>query len=201
MFRVVNKVVVPPGGWRYTQPETRVTLESLTFDGLLYQIESHRKGNGIPLTKDWQLRVELELCQDPDVARINCGAPAQGPPIKDRKVDLTDVLRFMRVINEWGWKTKFKFVKQELAEARASVCETCPMNVVVSGCHGCAGVTRWMEELLPEDRRFPSKNINSCQICGCYLPLKIHIPLEINLKSKPSNAEFPEHCWMETEAP
>ena len=38
---------VPPGGWRYVQPETGVHFSSDTFDGLVAKVRPHREYKGL----------------------------------------------------------------------------------------------------------------------------------------------------------
>ena len=52
---------VPPGGWRYTQPETGVSFSSDNYDDLIRQIRPHREYKGLPV-ESVELDVQRQLC-------------------------------------------------------------------------------------------------------------------------------------------
>ena len=58
-----SRTTVPPGGFRYTQPETGVAIHAYSWNGLLNKVREHRLGNGLPIPANWQTEVELQLCQ------------------------------------------------------------------------------------------------------------------------------------------
>lgn len=176
-------------------------MTSNSLEGLVVQVKQHRLANGIPLEQGWIDELYDTLCQNPHVGARNCG-DAETLPKPERNIGLDDVLRFVRTINEWLWKEKFKLVSSELAHRRAVTCSQCPANIEVHGCLGCKGVTRRVAEMLLEDRIGIGDDygLKSCGVCGCYLPLKIHVPLAIALSSQPAmEDEWPANCWMVTE--
>lgn len=199
MLRILNKTDVPPGGWSYTEKNTGYEMTSLTLLGLFEQVEAHRKANGISYGAGWKLILEMEICAQ-DKMRRHCGEPAPaGPMDSERQFQMRDLGVFFRTIRRWVSKNRLAIVSKELVKSRAEVCRKCPKNMDIVGCSGCNGITRWAEEFLPEDRR-QIPGLKSCGVCGCYLPLKIQLPLEANLETSVPGDEFPDHCWMVTEA-
>lgn len=43
----LNPEIWPPGGWRYTQPETGCSFQSDTFLGLVAKVMEHRRTNNL----------------------------------------------------------------------------------------------------------------------------------------------------------
>lgn len=85
-------------------------------------------------------------------------------------------------------------VDPELAEKRASICSACPQNVR----------RKKVENKIAEGIRIGEEARNSlilrtshdhelkvCQSCGCYLPLKVWVPLK-----NQTEANFPDNCWV-----
>ena len=102
-----------------------------------------------------------------------------------------------------------KPVERRQAEARAAVCEGCPLNRVGWGKWWetaksyVADDIRKMLELkhrakleLPNER-----GLFMCQACGCLTRLKCWTPLEHIVNHTPSAtlAKFPPQCWIPKE--
>lgn len=192
-MRIIWSTAVPPDGWRYLQKNTGYRMTSMSLDDLMRQIKAHRLANGIPLEKDWQLKVEEEMCRT--LPPHYCGEPPPKPEVP-RQLHVRDLLRFLRAARSWLFGGG-KLVDAEMAQERMAICANCPENVRAEGCHGCEGVLRWLKELLPEERRTTvAGNLQSCRICGCSIALKTQLPLE----SSPSqDLSFPNHCWITQE--
>lgn len=88
-------------------------------------------------------------------------------------------------------------VASELAQQRASICAKCPQNVR----------RRKVENQIAEGIRIGEEarsnlllrtphdhELKVCESCGCYLPLKVWVPLR-----NQTNADFPENCWVRKE--
>lgn len=106
----------------------------------------------------------------------------------------------MRTLAEWLGEGGLP-VMREQAALRAKTCMECPHNWTqrVSLEMSVAKVIRDSNKVrsaigaeLDDESR-----IGTCGICGCYLPLKIWVPLK-HLAPKPG--EFPDHCWATKEA-
>ena len=49
-------------------------------------------------------------------------------------------------------------------------------------------------------RTLGMKSLKTCQLCSCYLPLKIFVPLEnLGVDEKEATEQFPSYCWMNLE--
>jgi hypothetical protein len=97
-----------------------------------------------------------------------------------------------------------KPVAQELADKRAAVCATCPLNVAPLWWEKSVEVAAMeMKRQLAARREMGlsvsvEKDLHMCRACGCCLPLKVHVPIEhirphTSLEQK---TKFPSHCWL-----
>jgi hypothetical protein len=60
-----NLVVIPPGGWRFTDPDTGLFIETSTYPGLLKKAKLHREYKQLSL-KDLPEMVETQICKKLD---------------------------------------------------------------------------------------------------------------------------------------
>jgi hypothetical protein len=97
-----------------------------------------------------------------------------------------------------------KAVPHELAEQRAAICATCPLN-------GKGGLLEYFTSAAAEKIRtqlairtdlqlstsFDSQ-LGTCTACMCFLPLKTHVPIEFVLKhtSDEVRTALDPRCWV-----
>ena len=87
------------------------------------------------------------------------------------------------------------------ADQRAAICLKCPHNkpdnweVVVGG---VASLARLQLELKSKMglQAWGEERLHTCELCGCYLRLKVHVPLEIARTNTPDWHQFPDFCWI-----
>ncbi len=219
----------PPGGYLFFEARTGWNAPGGSdFDGVVAAIIAHRKANP-RFEKEWatdQIDVENELDQY-TCARLNnnehyCDG---GPPasflkgLLPRRQSISQ--RFARAHVAGGvekiaggtgllldWLgSGGKPVAKELAEARASVCVTCPKNQE-------GGLSRFFtvpasemirkQLAIKNDMKLETSHdakLGVCGVCYCPLKLKVHTPIEyIKAHSKPEwVAEFPDFCWIKKE--
>jgi hypothetical protein len=63
MKRYGPKHTAPPGGFRYTQPETGVVFNYFTWQEILLYVSQHRLAMGLDTTWDWDRRLEHDWCE------------------------------------------------------------------------------------------------------------------------------------------
>lgn len=99
-------------------------------------------------------------------------------------------------------------VDPRIATHRAFICESCPENQHgkwwEQAKHSIAEVMRIHLEVknshyidVPNEHK-----LNLCRVCGCCLPLKVHVPLKHILDNTGAEmlARFPENCWIPKES-
>jgi len=90
-------------------------------------------------------------------------------------------------------------VVPELAQARASICETCVENraprwweVVKDPVADC--ILELLEVKTAMNLRVENEEkVNMCRVCGCCIRLKVWVPIQHVSQNK---EKFPEHCWI-----
>ena len=187
------KVLSPGRGtennWRYVQPETGVVFTGFSFWQVSNDVRQHRAAMKLDLSEGWEERFQDELCQQ------NEQVPCTGRKIsvKKRRLTLLDLRRFFITMTNW----KGNMVDQAEADRRANICSTCPLNVTVKGCWGCAGLMKKVVELVGNKQTSRDATLESCKVCGCVLRAKVWLPLDAEVNVK---LEYPPHCWQATES-
>jgi hypothetical protein len=184
---------VPPGGWRYVQPETAVRFYSDTFEDLAAQVRAHREYKGFS-TATLARDIERQLCSG--LSREHC-VPEPGEdyrPVEDLTAQLTaDKVKALSralaafVLGRAAW------VSRAEAERRAAVCRGCPFNKPAKAC-ACASAYTVVETLIPRERRLDGVSV--CMACGCSLQAKANLPDEVIAASLAPGLALPEWCWQ-----
>ena len=191
----------PPGGWRYTQPETGYEMQAMVLPALRAQVQMHRKSNRemkLDLDEGWWERVQAEMCLDnPGWITSYCD-PNAGPQLPSRgPVGIYDLLTFFRAMRKWVFDHGFSRVSKEEQDRRRAICKACPHNIDVKGCTGCQGVVRWLGEFMDrEEVEAEDPDLKNCGVCGCVLKLKTILPAEVIRETTNPRDTYPDHCWV-----
>lgn len=105
-----------------------------------------------------------------------------------------------RVLVEW-LGSGGEPVAPERANARATVCTTCPHNVAGHKFESAVAETIRRHEEARHKLTLATDSdphLNTCEKCGCYLKLKIWMPIEKILRDKPPE-DLPDFCWIKRE--
>lgn len=182
----------PPGGWRYTQPQSGLTMSSITFFDLLKKVGQHRTNMGYPTETTLVEEIEDDICNSlsHEEQLRWCKTGVRG----SKSIHWSMVSRFL--IDLIGWlKTGFEPVAQEEAERRAEICRTCPLNI---GMHGCGSCRNKLDEVRKDLMKLTTTNdvnLKACGVCGCELKTAVHVPLDV-LRQGQKDLTFPEWCWQ-----
>lgn len=192
----------PPGGWRYTVPETGVLLTGDFFEELYGKVTSHCRANGIPTDGDFRERIEDGACRETQPPGSRCGNAKPKPqalPIEH--LMLSHVERFLKTV--WQAIMDRKFVPREEAQRRLDVCLTCPIRTTQpGGCNGCFTLVKKAHQLMgkndalviePDEDGFVR---DTCGACGCILPLKVWLDNQtLNTAEGSNRPAYWEGCW------
>lgn len=112
----------------------------------------------------------------------------------------------VEIIHEWLGEGGIP-VDREMSCARAVTCEDCDQNekgtwwetatnMVGAVIRKHLAIKNAAEISTPSD-----KNIGTCKVCLCNLPLKVQVPIaHIKTHTTPEEIEkFPAHCWIKKE--
>lgn len=90
-------------------------------------------------------------------------------------------------------------VDPELAQARANICLTCPLNVKENRITAAmaAAIKKQLEiKARLRLRVSGEKSLLGCAACGCATRLKIWVPLERILPDPDELKNFDPNCWL-----
>jgi len=182
------KVTSPGRGtsnkWRYVQPETGVVFTGFSYWQVFNDVSAHRNAMGLDLAEGWEDRFQDDLCKQNE--QVPC--TGRKADVSKRHLQMADLQRFFALMASWKGDT----VPQEEAERRAVICSTCPLNVTVQGCWGCAGMIKKVVSLVGNKQTSRDSALESCKVCGCVLRAKVWLPLAAD------GLEYPSHCWQAT---
>ena len=201
MLTVQRDIEKPPEGWRYTVPETGVTLKGDFFEVVWNQLVRHCKANNLP--EPDRVYVEDAACRETNPPGSRCGVrkprPSEDKPIQH--LMLSHVERFLTTV--WQAILDRKFVDRDEAVRRVNVCLGCPLRTTMpGGCTGCYTLVRKAESILrkrgsieiAEDADGFKRDV--CGACGCFIPLKV--VLENRTLDRAEGEKRPaywEGCW------
>ena len=183
----------PPGGWRYTVPETGMKLTGATPKTLRNRIGDHLRANGLPVPDNDTL--DSRICEF-----MALGAPYCGPPVKDpvegikKNLTLNDAHRFLKTV--LAAVQARRFVSREEAQRRMAVCAKCPLAGNIGGCLTCSGlistIVKLVAGLVPEG--IPGRPF--CLACGCLVRAKVTLPNDVLDEAEEGNTPaYHADCW------
>lgn len=190
--RLLSKNRVPPGGsWFYTVPETGAKFQDrMSLLNLIRLVEAHYNVNNIPVPEDLPLKIEQFICDNmPD-------GVCTGGSNKARRLDFfsvlgaTELIIKRRVLNSSDF-----YVSKEEATRRASICDTCPLNLKHM-CTTCNGLRETFKKLVANRTTLYDSKLGVCEACGCGLSAKVHINKD-HLPPMPEDTlhKVPDYCW------
>ena len=204
MLKVHNTSLVPPGGWKYTDPDTGALFGVPTYPAMQNKVAVHRRGNNLkPLS---QAEVEHIMCLQ--ASEGVCGGNREDVPVHipnqpvAAKMSGTDVLNGTKVIFSLK-KSGGKLVSPEVAESRARICSKCPQNVPYEG--GCATCVQQLSNIVKkvvgEGKTSMDENLKACGVCKCINKVQVWVPYEHLVKgiTRSMDGLWPSECWKNPE--
>ena len=107
------------------------------------------------------------------------------------RLSFASIVRYLTSLN-LRWKGKLKTVSDEVAAERADICNECPSQGDVSGCHPCSGLAAL---LMGVDRSGAVRG-KGCLECDCYLEVKVKLDVSMDERE----IKYPDNCWIVKEA-
>ncbi len=193
MASIKHFSIVPPGGWRYIQPETGVRFDSDTFDGLVRQVTVHRKYKGFPF-ENVAAEIERQLCWGLTEEQCRPEPGEDYKPVRDLSSEMTVgmAISFGKALVAF-FSSGGQTVPKEESARRAAICRGCPFNKPSKSCP-CTSVYSAVEAFVPKDRKEPGVSV--CMACGCSLQAKVLAPSDVITASLPADIVLPPWCWQ-----
>lgn len=195
---LAEKSLSPPGGWKYTQPESGKFFSGISYRQLFELVAAHRRGNNYDVAPGWEQRFEEEFCQQNQLVGTQWCPLQNQDPKPERSLGLSDVRRFLYSVQEAVVKKGDIFVSQEEAENRAATCASCINNATVPGCFGCNGLRNLVDKLRGNRHTSHDERLRHCTVCGCTNSVKVWLKESV---IDSSGLEFPDHCWLKSCSP
>ena len=205
MSHLPNTTNTPPGGWRYTVPETQYKTPGYSsWPQLRGILQSHYTAAGYSVPDGLFEKVEAQICEahpdyccnDPTlVQRFVSGAKSISHTFHTALSCMATLMS-----NRAGSGER---PTQILADARAAVCAACPENGDIEPCNHCNinTLNRLIEKLVGAHKTSSDASLKFCQVCHCNLRAKVwtkHEAIWNHMKDK-TKARLPETCWLKTE--
>ncbi len=193
-----DTTVMPPGGWRYIQPETGFEFKASTLRVVIQKVAEHRRANGLP-AGDPSADIQDFVCAQLPIGSENCIHELEGEDYALKThFTMEDVKRFIQAaISALGSRG---LVEQPEAERRAALCASCPLNTTVGGCWRCKGLADWLFRLIGARNTAHAGRLNQCGVCGCSIKAKIWLPLDV-AQGVSEGYKFPSWCWLNGNGP
>lgn len=197
-YSLPNKVTAPPGGWKYTVPESGQTFNGVNEAQLLEMLGYHYRANNWELPSNIRELIENQIC---DRNRDYCVDAGGRPPVSPSKA-LSVAFHLTK-----EFTSRFvgidKRVTQERANERAAICVMCTENVPREECSQCnMGIVRDMIVRVAGSRGTPyDDRLNVCRVCLCENRATVHLDAQslAALTNKQEWEALPSHCWKRKE--
>lgn len=185
----------PPGSWRYMQPETRLWFTNYTTaEDTAWAIVQHRHYKQLPRATYVEALADMyhQLCER--LGPAYCNGIEEGVKDLSQNLDAEQAMAFTGAALQFV-ASGAKLENIEEASRRAEICRGCHLNMPVSTCVGCSALKRWVESILPNDRKFSDLGI--CARCGCGLKAKVNCPPDVvKASDNGRNLKYPDYCWV-----
>ena len=196
LLTVVRDVNSPPGGWKYTVPETGVTITAQFWVLLKPLVVKHLRANGVEVDDERELLIEHGACVETKPPGSWC-AKRPPKPVDGKLPFLTLAVaeRFIKTV--WQVVKERKFVPREEAERRLAICMSCPLAMSIGGCESCTTLYKKMVEMLANKNPLtvePGKEF--CGACGCLILAKTAIPnITLDRAEGATKPRYALGCW------
>ncbi len=191
-----NYTTVPPGGYRYLQPETKVWVSAPSWEDLLTAVRNHRRANNLPIGQEFTSEVESQLCANlpPEI----CSHDRSKSKTWRGPLTLEELLRGTGTLISWFLDGMKKVLPDE-ADRRAAICGSCHFNQNFQGCTSCNQTVlhKLTEKITGSQKTKHDGLLQNCTICGCSNKAAVWLPLDVLQENTPAeiNDDFPEWCW------
>lgn len=197
MKHIEHLDTVPPGGWRYTQFETKQTIRAGSYKELVTAVIKHRKLNNIPIEQNLESLIQDQICKLMPPGVCVGYDPREVPQMQNMgSISWGEAYEGTRVLLSWV-SNGTQVVPRDEAEERAAICAGCYYNVQATGCASCRDVAALLVAKLGRVHTSLDDRLRTCGICKCSNKAQVHIPMDDLHKgvTPEVNAQFPEFCW------
>jgi hypothetical protein len=201
MQKLIEQNTVPPGGFKYLQPETRTWIDAPDYMEFFARVKAHRQVNQLPLDQFWAEKVEDQLCQT-----LPPGLCKQSDPLGQtrnvfNRITWDQVYNGTTTMVAWAFQG-FAKVEQQQAAERGNICSRCPYNVSISGlCGSCRHLQDLAATFTQGRVTAADPFLKACAVCHCSLRVKVWTTIEAIDKGTGDKllSAYPDWCWIPNE--
>lgn len=198
LLTVQRDIESPPGGWKYTVPETGVTVTGQFYKVLRDRVVKHLKANNLPVD---EALIEDGACRETRPPGSWC-ARALPKPVAGRPLAL---LIYVEQFLKCTWQAILarRFVGRDEAVRRFDICMGCPMRAATpGGCAGCYDLLRKANTVMESKGALTvaadadGVTRDACSACWCLIPLKVWLRNDTLDKCEgEKKPPYWEGCW------
>lgn len=189
-----NRMIVPPGGYRYVDPEDNFEHVASSLDALVEMATRHRRANKIDVPDDFAAIVEDWICQKIPMTMTSAYQKAR----KVAEFSLTtQTIQGVTgaCLRTWRMNGR-RCASGRIAQDRADTCEACDHNTRRAACASCQGLTAWVKQWL--GRTVINNNMMYvCDITAVMNSAMVHMPNRVVRQLTPESlrTRHPATCW------
>jgi hypothetical protein len=203
--RLPNKTETPPGGWRYTVPETSKTVGPYSgITQLLENLKGHYHAAAYEQPGNLPELIEKQICDENPEYCGEEGVPSMTQRfLKETKHTFHAALRCLATLvsHRAGSGERPQLADQE---RRALTCVACPKNQPIQQCSTCnnKSLNNLIEKIAGAKKTSVDAQLQYCEVCHCGLRAKIATMHSAIWTHMPENQkkQLPESCWIILEA-
>lgn len=187
----------PPGGWKFFQKETGVTIAGPTYADLESRLIEHRQANNIAVGLNIRQEIEQQICAKLD--ENHCRDSERPMHAQGSKLSISQVFTGTVTLAHWLAGGGVRVGVSE-ANRRAEICSTCQFNQPFDGCQGCHSnkLHELVNSIVNGEKTAYDDKLQACSLCGCSLKAKVAMPLNVLQQHLPGDIKsaLPLHCWL-----
>ena len=198
MLRFKNTSHLPPGGFRFKDPDTGAEIDAQSWGNWRDKVNKHREVNNLP-------PIDIALAEDqncsrlpPSAASMFCESDEPMHTVDGVTLNSSDIWRGTKTIA--AFKLFGHTVSQEEADRRANICAYCPMNVnFAKPCSGiCGELLELVSDMVGGATTAKQGDLHACAVCKCYLPSKVWVDEASIRRFEPKEVtdNYPSNCWL-----
>lgn len=194
MRRLRDRTLVPPTQFRYTH-ETGYTTVAPTYADWIFSAKDHCRANDLPVPLDLEAQMNEQLCGI--LPPQWCDRDAGDTKWVDTNFNWSDFTEGMKVFSRWAAEGA-PLVEEKVANERAAVCVSCPLNVNITGCAACHKMASAITGAVAKKRGLYDDYLRACAICHCALKAMVWFPLDILMENETAERQTlrPNFCWV-----
>ena len=198
LLKLKNRSVVPPGGYRFSDPQDDFFIANApTLEVLVRQATHHRRANGYPIPENFAEVVEDWLCRQIPMDMVTGFEHIDPRNYRPHVLTFTAVQKATReILGAWRADGRRMASASEI-EQRSKNCADCKMNSGKAACASCHGITSWVMLWMGKINPPHADRLYVCAIDAVLNLAQVHLTAEAigRTVKKFMLEKYSESCW------